>query len=401
MRKIKLMLLSAALVALALLTAGCDDGTEDVTDGPQLAAAMRKLQSKGTVSIVALGGSITTGNAATPLDTNSWAGLVKAWWDAKATETGGKAVFHNSGCGGTDSAFASIRVQDHVLAYKPDVVFVEFAVNDQWLDRLVRKRTYEGVLRQIMAGSDSAIVLLALNQKGNANAGQRQEQEPIGNYYGIPTLAWADWAITDTSTWSDYFTGSEEIHPNNAGHANIAQGITAYLDDVWNGTVSGSKSSLKTPLYPDEFQHVRLIGSNDTEAVADNSGWAATTALLPDEWVRRGGSALKGWRTNAIDGHLQIKVQGKSVGILFTESDQFRNGKAWLEKPDHTKTSDVTLNTYVDYRNGYYGYAYAEISSALDPKLEYILHVTVEESGTSTTNGYTNVIGVICTGVQE
>jgi lysophospholipase L1-like esterase len=398
-------LVYAVLICGSIILGGC--ATEAglripaPVDNPRLQHAMAKLRRGETVSVAALGGSITTGHQARPPASAGWAGLVARWWREKAAETGGKIEYHNAGASGTDSAFASVRVQDHVLVHEPDVVFVEFAINDQWLNSRVRRRSYEGVIRQLLAGSGRSVILLALNEKANPNKSTRAEEERIGGHYGLPTLSWADWV--KLSAWDLYFTGSETIHPNNEGHANIAAGITAYLDAMWDSlppdnAIPSVDTALPEPLVSGEFQNIILIGGGDTEALIvplESTLWRTGKAILPDEWINSGKGLLTGWTTDQSGADLRIRVRGKSVGVLFTESDQFRNGLAWIEDSDGTEKPKVTINAYVSYRTGYYGYAYAEIAGNLDPAKEYILHLAVNTGGRQ--NAPTNVIGVICT----
>ena len=49
----------------------------------------------------------------------------------------------NAGLGGTGSLSGAFRVQRDLLQAEPDVVIVEFAVNDAWVDGAA----YEGLLR--------------------------------------------------------------------------------------------------------------------------------------------------------------------------------------------------------------------------------------------------------------
>ncbi|MDR2095590.1 MAG: hypothetical protein LBP76_08745, partial [Treponema sp.] len=134
------------------------------------------------------------------------------------------------------------------------------------------------------------------------------------------------------------------------------------------------------------------------EALVDpleSTGWQVQKAILPDEWINSGKGLLTGWTTDKPDADLRIHVRGKSVGVLFTESDQYRNGLAWIEDSGGTEKPKVTINAYVSYRTGYYGYAYAEIADNLDPAQEYILHLAVNTGGKE--NAAVHVIGVVCT----
>jgi lysophospholipase L1-like esterase len=384
-------------MALISLLCGCATGPALApVDNPRLQQALAKLRRGETISVVAIGGSITSGHQARPPATEGWAGRVNRWLQEQAAASGGAVVFHNSGASGTDSAFAAVRIQDHVLAYEPDLVIVEFAVNDQWLAQRVRQRSYEGVLRQLLADSERAVVILALNEKANPNKSTRAEEERIGGRYGLPTLAWADWV--KLADWDRYFSGGETIHPNNEGHANIAAGITGFLAAALKSLppddgIPAVDTALPAPLVSAEFQNVTLIGGNDAAALAGGSGgWETCPAILPDEWLSRGGAALTGWKTGDPAASLRIRVRGKSVGVLFAESDRFCNGLAWIEGMDDRKT---VIKSYVSYRSGYYGYAYAEVADNLDPSKEYILHLGLNSDGNN--GAVTTISGVICT----
>jgi lysophospholipase L1-like esterase len=357
---------------------------------------MAKLRESKTVSVVALGGSITTGHQARPPDTAGWAGLVNVWLKEKARESGCVVEFHNSGASGTDSAFASMRAGDHALAYNPDLVIVEYAVNDQWLNSRVRRRSFEGLIRRLLDNSPKrAVIIIALNEKGGPGKSTFREQVEIGRHYNIPVLAWADWV--KASEWNNYFSGKETIHPNNEGHASIASGIIDFLNISWDPPRAGPvKTPLPKPLVSAEFQNVKYIGSTETAAIVRNTGWESKPAILPDEWPSRGGRQIYGWTTADPQADLAIRVKGKSIGVLFAESDQFFNSLAWLEDSDGgAKSAKIIIRNYVSYRAGYYGYAYAEIADNLDPSKEYILRIGINPGGKNGASAH--VIGVVCT----
>ncbi|MDR0785103.1 MAG: SGNH/GDSL hydrolase family protein [Treponema sp.] len=367
----------------------------------RLQRAMAKMRRGEPISLVALGASITTGFQAGPPETNGWAGVASRWWQEKAAENNAEFIYRNAGVSGTDSAFASIRIKDHVLAFEPDVVFVEFAMNDQWLSPQVRKRSYEGVLRQILADSERAVALVAINQRDGADKSNRSEQEPIGNHYQLPTLAWADWQRQ--GDLPKYFNGSENIHPNTAGHANIAEGIIAYLDSIWNNlppddAIPSIDIALPPPLVSDEFQYVDCLGwekAAEEDAVISSNSWSEGSDKH-NEWASRGAPQPEGWTTDKTDAELQIAVKGKSVGVLYAESSLYRNGSAWVSYPDGKTTPKVPINCYVSYRVGYLGWAYAEVANNLGAGA--ILHIGMGSGGPP--GQKTNVVAVVCTGVR-
>ena len=100
--------------------------------------------SKGLpVTVGFLGGSITQGSLASRQE-NCYASLVFDWWRQQFPN----ARLINAGIGGTTSQFGVARVEADLLQYKPDMVFVEFSVNDDATPFFME--TYEGLIRKIL-----------------------------------------------------------------------------------------------------------------------------------------------------------------------------------------------------------------------------------------------------------
>jgi lysophospholipase L1-like esterase len=388
----------------------CAAETSGITPGADLTrirAAMARLKAGETITVAAIGGSITTGYAAVPTDVYGWAGRVAAWWRAKATESGGKVNWLNQGVSGTDSAFASVRVGEHIVDTRADVVFVEFAMNDQWLEKNVRNRSYEGVLRHILADSDRAAYLLFVCEKGDGKKGQQAEQEPIGAHYKLPMLSWADRLQPQVAAgqvdWATLFNGAETVHPNNAGHASIAGFITAQLDELWN-TLPAAKDipaidrTLPPALNGDDFQNPLFIGSDDL-APASNVGWVAGSDAH-NEWVAHGG-AKQGWHTTDPAGEITFAVNGKSVGLMYAESDQYRNAEAWVEYADGTAArKKITLACQSPSRVGYLGWAYRELANNPVAK-DMVIHVRVKKARATENGKAANFTGIVVTGAAK
>lgn len=93
----------------------------------RLKECMLRAEDGAELTIGFFGGSITQGSLATKPE-NCYAYRVFSWWKQKFPQ----AVFHyvNGGIGGTTSHFGVSRAETDVLMYQPDVVFVDFSVND-------------------------------------------------------------------------------------------------------------------------------------------------------------------------------------------------------------------------------------------------------------------------------
>ena len=118
-----------------------------VIDNSALAAVMKKAEAGEPVTIACIGGSITQGSISSgPLDSEiktraCYADIFFAWW--KETFPSTEVTVINAGIGGTDSYLGVHRVQEDVLDYHPDLVLVEYSVNDG--DNTSYKNSYDNL----------------------------------------------------------------------------------------------------------------------------------------------------------------------------------------------------------------------------------------------------------------
>lgn len=106
---------------------------------------LKCLNHKDEVSIVYLGGSITEGAGASSLET-CWQGLFAQWLDDKFPDS--QMKHYNAGVGGTNSELGVFRMEKDVLLHNPDLLFVEFAVNDYGREEIDIIETMEGIVRK-------------------------------------------------------------------------------------------------------------------------------------------------------------------------------------------------------------------------------------------------------------
>jgi hypothetical protein len=232
----------------------------------------------------------------------------------------------------------------------------------------------------------------------------------------VPVFSWREFRGTETALVSTYFNGSESIHPNDAGHANIAEGINAYLAGIYEKVKAGAgipdiPSDLPAPKVSDEFQRFTFINSDSASDIVSSEGWSVGSdtdsnwSKCGDVWWR------KGWSTeNNENAHLKVSVKGSTVGILYSASSLYRKCEAYLslaETPeDEISGSRITINTYDSTRGGYFGWEYANVkpragaASAydLDPAQEYILHVVVKTpfaGGDGVESGRISISGIL------
>lgn len=195
----------------------------------RLKGLMRRARRGGEWTIGFFGGSITQGCAASAHE-KCYAYQVFQWWE----RTFPAARFHyvNGGIGGTSSHFGAARVVPDLLMYQPDFVVVDFSVND--IENKLRRETYEGLLRRILAWPSAPAVVLLNNVYYDTGYTDQDCHNELGAWYGLPHVSVRDTLYRRMLAGEftrDQLT-ADGLHPNDAGHGLIAAEITAFLGRV-------------------------------------------------------------------------------------------------------------------------------------------------------------------------
>jgi lysophospholipase L1-like esterase len=197
-------------------------------DLSRLAAVLRKAMKGDEITVGVIGGSITQGSAATKNE-NSYAYLIYRWWVEAFPGT--KVNFVNAGIGATNSYYGVHRVEKDLLANNPDIVIVEFSVNDS--NTTFYKETYEDLIRKILKQENNPAVILLFNtMEDGTSAGPAHLH--VGFKYEIPRISYREAVLPEieagTFTWKDI--SPDNIHPNDKGHAIIGELLWNFLNSV-------------------------------------------------------------------------------------------------------------------------------------------------------------------------
>lgn len=146
----------------------------------------RKKAEKGNAKIAYLGGSITEQNGWRIL---SFEYLRDLYWDAEIKRI-------DAAIGGTGSFLGVFRIDQDVLKFKPDLIFIEFAVNDRNIPSNEIRRSMEGIVRKTrraLPETDLCFVytivkpdLEALFHGKMSRAASVMEE--VADYYEIPSV---------------------------------------------------------------------------------------------------------------------------------------------------------------------------------------------------------------------
>ncbi|MBQ2798315.1 MAG: SGNH/GDSL hydrolase family protein [Ruminiclostridium sp.] len=179
----------------------------------RMKAFYEKLEKGEEVTVAFIGGSITEGmTAGAEL---CWAKLTyKALCEQYPNA---KINYVNAGMSGTPSILGNIRAGRDVLCHKPDLTFVEFAVNDGFEQEY--KDSYEALVRTLLEQDNSPAVALYFTVIKSGHTCEKHMSE-IGKAYGLPMVSLNNVLSVEFDkgrmTWEDY--SDDESHPNVWGH---------------------------------------------------------------------------------------------------------------------------------------------------------------------------------------
>jgi hypothetical protein len=271
---------SCMLAPCRMLAATPDRLTGDVVarsqlstgDLGRLARVFAKARRGEPIKLGVIGGSITAGAIASDPG-NSYSALLLAWWRKRFPKC--EIDLINAGVGGTGSMYGALRAGRDLLSGMPDLVVIEFAVNDNWTDG----EAYEGLVRQVLAQPNQpAVMLLFMMWERGGN--DQEMQAKVGVHYHLPMVSFRDAMWPEMAAghikWSDYIV--DTVHPNDAGHAAAARFLTAMCETAMNAAATrtfNADDPLPPPLHSLAFQQVDWRDAADLVPVL-NEGWRQT-----------------------------------------------------------------------------------------------------------------------------
>ena len=310
-----------------------------IGDESRLKAVIDKAQSGGDVTLAYIGGSITQGAGATPINTACYTRRMFEDFEAKYVK-GGHATYIKAGVGGTPSELGIVRYDRDVLGegrFNPDLVVIEFAVNDAGDE--TNGECYEGLVRRVLNSPNKpAVILLFSVFVDDYNLEDRLV--PIGRHYNLPMVS-----IKSAVTEQFYKTPEEgrvvgknrffydRYHPANIGHQIMSDSLMALVDRVAAGE-KGSGTAKEGPCLSDDFEMVELLDRkvNKAGAVIEPGSFNGTDTMLqacemnldpfttpefPNNWMKVPGTEA-----------FRMKISCRSLFIVTKDSSDLKDGMA-------------------------------------------------------------------------
>jgi len=187
----------------------------------RLKQVIAKARAGEDVTLAFIGGSITEGyNAGT---SEIFAKIVYDFF-CENYGTGDNVHYVNAGLSGTPSSLGLLRSDRDLFAYEPDLIFIEFAVNDG--SSITDNTGFESLVYKALSQENDPAVILLISVVENGYTRQ-DSMNLLGFRYELTRIGVkpAIWPFIEDGTiaWSDW--SNDGSHPNTWGHAMYASFI--------------------------------------------------------------------------------------------------------------------------------------------------------------------------------
>lgn len=361
--------------------AGCSAEECRVRDG--IARSAAKLAAGGDFTVAYLGGSITL--------QRGWRVKYTDWLQKRFPKARVKGVC--AGLSGTGSGVGVFRMDEEVLAHDPDLLFVEFATNDTYINPTTVRRAMEGIVRKTWRRNpETDIVFVYTIADHMTNCYLRGEcpraasvHESVADRYGVPSLCFgvrvadllkrgklvmglnaeafpvpaetpdrADRVAKHLAETGRILFAADGTHPTDAGHELYLQTFASAFDRLIAPRPANRAARLDgAHLDAANYERAKFVPIE--EGMLVGKGWS----VLPkdDALAKRFGGRMGAiWQSAEVGDSIRFRFRGSSFGAydligpdgcrLEVRIDGRRQAKAWDRFNVWTKKKHLLLPEY-------------------------------------------------------
>lgn len=274
----------------------------------RLKGFMNRAAKGERLTVGFIGGSITQGFSATDPE-KCYAARTFGWLKKVFPNT--EFDYVNAGIGATDSQFGAARVQEDLLRRLPDLVFVEFSVNDHSTPHFCE--TYEGLVRQIYGSASAPAMVLIHNVYYDTGKSAAYYHAQVGRHYDLPCISIQNSiypAVAAGRLPAEKIT-ADFLHPNDLGHELVASVITNFLEKVIHDKTQEPQEIFPAPLTENAYEHcVRLQYFNSTPG---------KSVFAEDMTPQRDITDIfrNGWSTGEKGAYLEFTFRGTGAAVQY------------------------------------------------------------------------------------
>ncbi len=283
---------------------------------------LAKLGKGEEVRIGYFGGSIT----AAP----GWRVQTLEWFRKRFPEA--KVEEINGAIGGTGSDLGVFRLRQDVLEAGPDLLFVEFAVNDGGADPVNIQRAMEGMVRQVW-GADAEtdicfVYTLSQPMLGDMERGKfprsASAMEEVADHYGIPTVHFGMEVVRRVEEGDLVFQGEGEgadgkaVFSNDGVHPLVESGHVIYTEVLARsveamlevGEPGGHE--VGEPLRADHWEAAKMVPLEEKYL---KGKWEKADPEVPGVAKNFRNRMPEMWVTEEAGSGIEVRFRGSVVGV--------------------------------------------------------------------------------------
>jgi lysophospholipase L1-like esterase len=282
---------------------------------------MAKIRAGREVTVAYLGGSITAANGWRP-KTTAW--LQKTFPNAKFKEV-------HAAIGGTGSDLGVYRVGHDVLQYNPDLLFVEFAVNDGGAAPENIWRSMEGIVRQTWRKDPQTDIVFTYtihegmieDLKRGSCPRSASAMELLADFYGIPSVNFAVPVVELLQQGRLVFKADKQpdggrlwfakdgCHPRDEGHEIYLKLLAEAITQMHDSRPVDHQAKLAKTFVADNWEAAKMVPLNARMLSGD---WKP---LAADDGKQKGFGGRMGqiWMAEHPGSKLHFKFKGSMAKL--------------------------------------------------------------------------------------
>lgn len=319
-----------------------------------------KIKNGESLNVAFIGGSITDGTGSTNSVQNGWPKLVCDWLTSEYNIT---VTENRKSIGGTGSYLGAMRLEKEAFsdgANVPDLLFVDFAINDIYLgytyDQCVRYT--ESIVRKAYElNSEMEIVFVLSFDKNFASADFSTliAHRDVAEEYGLAHIKIGEEFFNIVSeaggNVSNYLADS--VHPNDEGYKIYAQIITEKLSGFFDEAEKAHGESganeyvcrerqLPSTSLSNYFKNPTLVLAGDID-LSQGTGWRYFSRIF--SWVSM--ERFPGLVTAGKAGYkLVFEFEGTEFGMFYHMKPNMGSVSVYIDGEYFT-----SINAYLSYSN--------------------------------------------------
>ncbi len=333
----------------------------------RLKSFFKRAEAGEALTVAFLGGSITQGAVAST-EKLCYAYLTFEWF--VKTFPKAKFTYVNAGIGGTTSQYGVSRADRDILSKDPDLVFIEFSVNDT-TDELF-KETYEGLVRKVWNYKTAPAVAVLHNARYDNGETAQEIHAAIGDAYALPAASILNGEYVDiekglidrNSVTSDF------LHPNDLGHRMLSEQLSFLLETIYRDEKVDAPFELPAPLTKNRFEHAgRIMGADG----------AKLQGFVKDETERQASwdHFHYGWTAVKEGDKICFEIEACIIALMYRKTPKRPAQKA-LAVLDGDASKPIVLDANFDEDWG--DCLYCETILTSDVKKKHTLEITLTEA---------------------